>query len=497
MSQSLSECSWLLSAMEAADLAFPFMTADERCAVEVGLIEPGVQQIGQFHFGIHNIQCWHNACMAAAGYFLGDEEWVERGTGGNLGFHQQLAKGVLSDGLWYERSLGYHNYTLSALYWHCEAARLNGDPLHDTHNLRLMCIAPLRLSYPNLVTPSLNDQGYSKGRIGTFGLELAVAWYGDETAASALRRLYALGARRGGLHLLKYGNDLPPGGEYVSPGSVDMPGAGLAVLREGKRDAALCAMLEYGEHGGGHGHPDKLQLILYGLGQALCPDLGTTGYGIPLHSQWYKTTPGHNTVTIGAANQAPTTGKLLAFHSDERASACAAESVKAYSGWTLRRHLLLTESFLVDVFSVEGGKPDCVDWFLRAPGQANTSLPLTDDDSPAENRTYGYLGEKRSATTADAWTCQWETEKGAMLLTMAGDADTQVTLAKAPGPAGEDPWDTLRVRRQTAATRFVVVYQFLAPGQTGLAVRFGPEAVRVGTTNVRLPSDGQPLPVLE
>ncbi len=497
MSQSLSECSFLLAFMEAADLAFPFLSAEEQRAVETGVIEPGVRQISQFRFGIHNIQCWHNACMAAAGYFLGDEEWVERGNEGELGFHQQLAKGVLSDGLWYERSLGYHGFTLSALYWHCEAARLNGNPLHEAENLRLMCIAPLRLSFPNLVAPSLNDQGYSRGRIGTFGLELAVAWYNDETAASALRQLYALGAERNGLHLLKYGNDLPPGGDYVSPGSVDMPGAGLAILREGGGDGALCAMLEYGEHGGGHGHPDKLQLILYGLGQPLGPDLGTTGYGIPMHSQWYKTTPGHNTVTVGLANQRPTTGRLLAFHSDERASACAAESTKAYADWTLRRHLLLTDGFLVDVFSVEGEAPDTVDWFLRAPGQAGTSLALATDDSPAENRTYGYLKEKRSATTAESWTCQWETDKGTLLLTVAGEADTAATLAKAPGPAGEAPWDTLRIRRRTAATRFVAVYQFLAPGQTAQSVQFGPDAVRVGTSSIRLPIAGQPLPVLE
>lgn len=497
MSQSLTECSWLLSFMEAADLAFPFLSPEERRAVEVGIIEPGVQQISRFRFGIHNIQCWHNACMAVAGYFLGDDDWVRRGNEGELGFHQQLAKGVLADGLWYERSLGYHNYTLSALYRHCEAARLNGDPLHETEAMRLMCTAPLRLSFPNLVAPSLNDQGYTRGRIGTFSLELAVAWYGDETAASALRQLYALGAGRGGLHLLKYGSDLPPGEGYVSPGSVDMPGAGLAILREGEGDDALCAMLEYGEHGGGHGHPDKLQLILYGLGQPLCPDLGTTGYGVPLHREWYKTTPSHNTVTVGFANQRPTTGRLLAFHTDERASATAAESTRAYADWTLRRHLLLTDRFLVDVFSVEGEAPDTLDWFIRAPGTAATSLPLASDDSPPENRTYAYLRDRRSAHTDDLWTCQWETGKGSLLLTVAGETGTQATLAKAPGPPGEAPWDTLRIRRQAAATRFVVVYQFAAPGQTPQTVQLGPERIRIGADTVRLPTPEQPLPVLE
>lgn len=495
MSQSLSECSWLLSFMEAADLAFPYLTAEEQRAIETGVIEPGVQQISQFHFGIHNIQCWHNACMACAGYFLGDRTWVDRGTEGKLGFHQQVEKGILPDGMWYERSLGYHSFTLSALTWQCEAARLNGDPLDQVEGLQRMCTAPLRLAFPNLVTPSLNDQGYTRNRIATGPLEEAVAWYSDPVAASALRRLYAEGAKRGGLFLLKYGSDLPTGDEYVSPGSVDMPGAGLAILRSTQADGP-CAMLEYGEHGGGHGHPDKLQLILYGLGQIWCPDLGTTGYGVPLHAQWYKTTPGHNTVTIGEANQKPTTGKLLAFRTDAHSSAAVAESDGAYPGWQLRRHLLQTDAFVVDVFDVQGEKPDTVDWFLRSLGQASTDLPLATDDSPAENRTYGYLHERHSAETAESWTCRWQTEKGSLSLALAGAPGTQVTFTKAPGPAGEPLWDTLRIRRRTASTRFVAVYQFLAPGQTPRPVQFATDTIHIGPVVVSLPTADQSLPVL-
>jgi hypothetical protein len=463
--------------------------------VEVGLIEPGVQQIGQFHFGIHNIQCWHNACMACAGYFLGDDEWVKRGTEGKLGFKQQVGKGILDDGLWYERSLGYHNYTVSALVRQCEAACLNGDPLHKLGRMQMMFTAPLRLSFPNLVPPSLNDQGYKRSEVSTFPLEMAWAWYRDPTAASALRKRYAEGAKRKGLHLLKYGSDLPGGDEYVSPGSVDMPGAGLAILRRGGVEGP-CVMVEYGEHGGGHGHPDKLQLILYGLGQILCPDLGTTGYGVPLHREWYKTTPGHNTVTIGGKNQQRTTGKLLAFQSDEHSAATAVESTGAYPGWRLRRHLLLTDGFLVDVFDVQGEKPDTVDWFLRAQGRASASLTLAGDGTKPEHATYGYLKDKQSASTEDAWQCRWQVPKGVLLLTMAASPDTQVTLAKAPGPAGEDPWDTLRVRRQTADTRFVVVYQFLPPGENGQPVRVVDGMVHVGKAAVRLPTAGNPLPEL-
>jgi hypothetical protein len=215
-----------------------------------------------------------------------------------------------------------------------------------------------------------------------------------------------------------------------------------------------------------------------------------------LHSQWYKTTPGHNTVTIGTKNQRRTTGKLLAFHSDEHSAATAVESTGAYPSWRLRRQLLLTDEFVVDVFDVQGDRPDTVDWFLRSQGEASTSLTLSADDTKPETATYGYLKEKRSASTNDTWQCRWQVPKGVLLLTMVASPDTQVTLAQAPGPAGRDPWDTLRVRRQTANTRFVAVYQFLTAEAKAQPVRMVGPTLQIGPTSVALPTDEAPLPQL-
>ncbi|MDH7571314.1 MAG: heparinase II/III family protein, partial [Armatimonadota bacterium] len=225
-------------------------------------------------------------------------------------------------------------------------------------------------------------------------------------AARALRMLLDRGAKRSSLTALQYGEPLPEVGTYQPPGSANLPGAGMAVLRRGAGDDALCAMLEYGEHGGGHGHPDKLQLIFYGLGQTLCPDLGTTGYGVRLHGQWYKTTPAHNTVTLGMKSQAPTTGKLLAFDVKDQYAAASAESRGAYPGYRLFRKLLLTDRFLVDLFSVvaEEGQPEVTaDWFLRAPGSLALSVPVAPLAEKAPTATYDYLKELRGAETASDW----------------------------------------------------------------------------------------------
>lgn len=487
MSQSLSECTWLIRMMEAADLAYPALTLEERRHIERDLIYAGAEHISHYTFGLHNVQCWHNACLACAGYFLGDPDLVRRAREGALGFDVQVEQGILEDGMWYERSLGYHSYTRDALTAHCEAARHAGENLHQIGRIRRMFTLPLLLAQPNLVLPSLNDQGYTRGRIAAEPLERAVAWYGDEDAARALKLLLDQGVQRSSLTALQYGEELPDTGAYRPPASADLPGSGLAILRRGAGADAACAMLEYGEHGGGHGHLDKLQLILYGLGRTLCPDPGTAGYGVPLHRQWFKTTAAHNTVTIGARPQAATTGKLLAFEANERYAAATAESREAYPGTRMVRRLLLGDGFLVDLFAVAGEAPKTLDWFLRAPGELTLSLETTPLVEKAPNATYAYLKDLRAAKTDQTWSAIWQVDDGGgrLVTTMRAAPETQVAHCLAPGIPGEAPWQTLRVRREASATQFVAVHQCVPAGGEPRPVVFAADRVSIGNATVR------------
>ncbi len=495
-SQSLTEATWLITMFHTADLVDDVLTPEERREVELNLVRAGAEHISQFTFGIHNIQCWHNACMAIAGYYLGDPDLVERAEEGDIGFHRQVEEGVLEDGMWYERSTGYHYYTLNALIAHIEAARRNGNPLHENDRIRRMFLVPLMLAQPNMVPPSLNNQSYTRSPINTDTLEIAVGWYEDEEARRALSELYERhGRSRSHIRALQYGEELPPAGDYDPPGSIDLSGVGLAVLREGRGDDAVAAMLRYGEHGGGHGHPDKLQIILFGLGQTLMPDLGTTGYGVPLHREWYVTPPGHNTVTIGTDSQRPTTGELLDFRSEDGWSSAAARSTGAYQDWELVRRVLLTEGLLVDEFTVSGEESDAVDWFARAPGELVPGFEAAPITEEAPNVTYGYLQEMRGAVTDEAWSAWWAVDDdGSRLhLTFEGAPDTQVVACLAPGIPGDDRWHTLRVRRDAAETTFRVVHQMLEPGQEPAPVSFEPDRVRVGEIEALRDGDGLQL----
>jgi len=505
VSQTLDECVWLLQMMEAADLAYPAMTKDEARHIEQDLIYAGAKYTRKYRGGIHNIRCWHNSCWAAAGYFLGDPELVQFARGGKHGFVAQMEKGVLEDGMWYERSMGYHSYTVSAISYHLKAAMHAGDDLYKMPQVRKLLTFPLMITFPNLATPSLNDGGFSRGPISPSWLELAAAWYDDPIAVNALRKRYAMGARRHSMEAWQFGEELPDAGPFTPPPSMDLKGAGLAVLRRGHGKNAACVMLEYGEHGGGHGHPDKLQLIVYGLGRLLCPDLGTTGYANPLHPRYYKTTPAHNTVTIAGRNMAGRSGELVAFEADDRFSAAVARTDQVYKGYVLTRRVLLGDGFSVDELVVAGGKPETLDWFLRADGKLILGL----NEQPIEEKPlsppYGYLENLRGSETAQDWSATWTfgepTADGAaprLVVTMRGEPGTQVANSDAPGGARlAQLWGTLRVRRRAAHTRFVAVHQMVPASKHPAAVVFEGRLVRIGSATVDLGEDDARLPVLK
>ena len=505
VSQTLDECVWLLQIMEAADLAYPAMTKDEARHIEQDLIYAGAMYTRKYRGGIHNIRCWHNSCWASAGYFVGDPELVQFARGGKYGFVAQMEKGVLEDGMWYERSMGYHSYTVSAITYHLKAAMHAGDDLYKMPQVRKLLTFPLMITFPNLVTPSLNDGGFSRGPISPSRLELAAAWYNDPVAVSALRKRYAMGTRRHSMEACQFGEELPDAGPFTPPPSMDLRGAGLAVLRRGQSKNATCVMLEYGEHGGGHGHPDKLQLIVYGLGRQLCPDLGTTGYANPLHPKYYKTTPAHNTVTIGGRNMAGRSGELVAFEASDRFSAAVARTDQVYKGYVLTRRVLLGDGFLVDEFVVAGDKPETLDWFLRADGKLTLGL----DERPVKEKPlsppYRYLKNLRGAETAEDWSATWAfgTPKAGdvaprLVVTMKGEPGTQVANSDAPGGARlAQLWGTLRVRRRAAQARFVAVHQMVPAGKHPAEVVFEGRLVRIGRAIVDLGQDDIAAPVLK
>lgn len=137
----------------------------------------------------------------------------------------------------------------------------------------------------------------------------------------------------------------PPLPERPAPTPVTVfPTAGYAVLHH----AGVHALLDFGPHGGSHGHRDKLSLYLYGNTTPWQPDPGQVPYAHAEFRDLYASTEAHPTFRVDGAEQAECTGRLLGWDG----SCVTAEVTTAYEGVRAVRQVALGDSYLVDLLTV-------------------------------------------------------------------------------------------------------------------------------------------------
>ena len=96
------------------------------------------------------------------------------------------------------------------------------------------------------------------------------------------------------------GRETLPPLEPLPPRSSLLDAQGIAVFRRSEGRAYVA--LDYGHSGGGHGHPDRLNLLLSDGDTRWLDDYGTGSYVDPsLH--WYRSTLAHNAPMVDGASQ--------------------------------------------------------------------------------------------------------------------------------------------------------------------------------------------------
>ncbi|NIA21387.1 MAG: hypothetical protein GWP05_05335, partial [Anaerolineaceae bacterium] len=125
---------------------------------------------------------------------------------------------------------------------------------------------------------------------------------------------------------------------------------GYAILRgtDGGRPTYL--LMDYGPHGGGHGHPDKLNLILFADGDELAGEPQGYRYEDRRHVNWTRPSVAHWTMSVDQHKQAPTTGKLLAFSDAGAIKVMRGTSDKAYAGVGLDRTVVQMPGYVADIY---------------------------------------------------------------------------------------------------------------------------------------------------
>ena len=525
--QSLDEANLVTRLARAYDLLAADLGAGSRRAVEHDLLAPAVGHLdGERFRRVHNVECWHVAALVAAATMTGNDAIRRDALHGEFGFHHQIEAGTHRDGLWWEGSSSYHYYTVAALLTTAAFLRARDARWQPPRRLAAMLSAPLTLVLPDGRLPATNDCWASSSLFGEVchGVppaaalyEMAAGWWPRPEYRDLLADIYRRGPRDSEEALL-YGPDSVPAdrGSRSGPRSGLLPHSGFAVLRsDDPLERQSLALLKYGPHGGSHGHPDKLAVSIYARGVPAALDLGSQGYGIALHGQWYRQTVSHNTVLVSGQPQPPATGRLHRFvtpesgaprparsgHSHDATTAAgpatlvdaavswSGASAGVYDGVSMRRVVAWRAPYFVDCFHVRCPTRRRIDWLLHVRGvlQEVRGAALSERHSRSLPRAPGWrhVRQRRAARADGAVSLRWALRRGALQVHLPDEQGTIITTGEAPSnPASERLRTLLRTRHAQVTTFAAVIHPCDDPGMLTAALLRNPD--HTGTLEVTL-----------
>jgi len=235
---SLMEATWFQPIVLAYDLIADsgVLTDREKVHVEEDLLRSGVKQfkiddytsdprVQDLHYRCYNFQAWHISCVGLAGLCLRDPEMISHAIDGPYAFRHLLSHDVRDDGLFWERSLGYHAFVIEALLPFTEAAYHCGLDLYhlkvpdnilkdedsnyvvDGDNgpksLQLLFDAPFYFAFPDLSYAVVADSG--RGPLAAdWTYKAAYHRYRDPKYAWLLNRSTKAAQDRGRVGFLHY-----------------------------------------------------------------------------------------------------------------------------------------------------------------------------------------------------------------------------------------------------------------------------------------------------
>lgn len=320
----------------------------------------------------NNYTAWLNAAGASTSRalaLLGEPDETAEWVTGRHGIAAHAEAAVLPDGWEWEGSGYYHVFVLRGYLLGLRDQRCESLPDALLSRLRAMVdvVAALHTDAGGTL-PALHDTPYAGPRWDDelYELCLLVSWL---PAAPSLRRLAEPLAAR--LHPERedqwrsveahgwFGSadtqaDTQADAQPVEPdrGSRLYADAGYAVL--GGR--GYRAVLDFGPHGGSHGHLDKLALYLYGPTVGWLPAYGVPPYAHPLRRDYYTRTAAHPTLTVDGLDQREATGRLCSWRTGKGGRVEVGAAADVYDGVRFARHLRAEPDQLVDVVTVDADR---------------------------------------------------------------------------------------------------------------------------------------------
>lgn len=462
------------------------------------VIAPSSALIASFDEGRSNRQVWHAAALLAAGGLL-DDGAMRESAGTSL--RALLRDGLHSDGSWYEGE-NYHLFAHRGLLSGVTLAERAGLelPADLLDRFELGFAAPFRTMLPDGTFPARRDSQYGVAlrqyRTADWA-ECGIARRDTPELRAALASLYAAWPEPGETHrwassadaernmpgvrltradcswraLLLAKLQLPPLDD-ATPHSELLEGQGLAVFR---RDGGkFWVGLDYGDPGAGHGHPDRLNLLIARQDWRLLDDVGTGSYTSPT-LMWYRSSMAHNAPMVNGCDQGPAAGTLLAHDEQGTIGWVSALFIDPVSHVRFVRTVVVTPDHIVDELLWTSETDVVVDVPMQAavipfaprewtPFEPTTSQDawLTDAESialPARADSFLMLHPLRSLVTREA-----DTDAAvAFFCTVWTDTPATLWRARTIGPPAGKDHGLVSLRQSGRSGRSVRCFPLDAP----------------------------------
>lgn len=317
--QTLCEANCHLDLARGYDFIKQQLNQEQQVYIEQRLLRQGAEFLMQHRASqLHNHEMKINATIGVIGLILDDNRYLDFALNSEYGLHYQLTHGCSAEGMWFEGSIHYHYYALQAVLNFEKLAYSTPYSLSSNANLLKMLKFPLNLVLNTGDFPRLNDCIAGQEKLTHSHLfEFAYQHYPCEEFAQALATIYR-DAKRDNMDALLYGVDELPQTSTLNCRSIHASDAGITIDYDAEHNNAM--LFKHSPYGGEHDHYDRLGLILVKNGQEILPDLGTTGYGAPLHYGYYKNSATHNTLVVNQQNQSPINPTLLNYAKNELAT---------------------------------------------------------------------------------------------------------------------------------------------------------------------------------
>jgi hypothetical protein len=315
--QSLDDAVIVSRLVEAARLVFdsPAATPARRRAWLDQLFRPEVELLNRSRQVIHNIALWQRATQAQVALLYRDETLLEQAMGGRFGLREQIRRGVTSDYLWAEQSMGYNDFVVMATAPLFTFAGLVGQAdriREEAAIVQNLMLAPLLLRFPDGTLPNPSDNGERPRAPSGWLARACRVWPTPLGLALASRS-----GERSWESLLD-----PPekitGFETASAApppvvSRSMESTRFALLKQGRWQV----FFHYGQLLESHYQSEALNWSASFDGVDISHDPGNVGYGAQSTKWYYRRGLNHNVPLIdGEGQRAWAPGELVRFDAE-------------------------------------------------------------------------------------------------------------------------------------------------------------------------------------